>query len=689
MPLTDTNIPFSLNTSRHKPVDDLFIPALKNATRFDVAVGYFTSGWLKDTAEGIAEFALSGGVSRWLISPVLQEDDAKSIIGDLTNKKKMPEIYQERDLMEVIKSLENDARGELCALVASGVLEFRIAIPKDFSQGMFHAKIGVFNDVNGNKLGFSGSYNFTSAAKSNWERIDVYKDWVDGEAERVVSLDDEFNDLWTNKDPKYVVIEPSSELINSIKALADPDLFKALIDKNEKKKEKRSLKLRGYQEEAIEAWGREGPGDTKNGHGTYVMATGSGKTITALATIEKLISKVVEDRSLPLMIVIVLPLKHLLDQWYEEALEFGFEPIKCYESSSIWRRELSERLSIQKITGSGYVMAMVTNSTLAGEIFQAELYKIKTNFLFVADEAHNLGSSTYLKALPDNANFRLALSATPDRYNDISGTKNLFKYFGDPVIDFPLEDAIQKKFLCPYEYFPHLCPMSESEYEEYNDITDQIKFERNKLIDDSDYSKELVRLQGKRNDLITGVVSKLDILKTQLKNQIDRGSISHTLIYCGMRRGEDELRHIERTVKLVGKLGIKIRKFTADETLDERRDILSLFSSGDLEAIAAIKCLDEGVDVPATRVAYILASTANPREFIQRRGRVLRKSEGKEKAIIHDFLVAPPYKRNDNDNMVERELERGYEFARLSLNSEFGMSKLKEFSEIFGVEEWT
>jgi superfamily II DNA or RNA helicase len=684
MPLKETDIPISLNTSRHNPVKQLFIPALKNSTRFDVAVGYFTSGWLKDTAEGIAEFALSGGLSRWVISPELQSGDEEGIVINSINRNYFSARYQERGLLEVINALESDAKGELCALVASGVLEFRIAIPKDASQGMFHAKLGVFNDVDGSKLGFSGSYNFTSAAKSNWERIDVYKSWIVGDEQRIVNLDEEFNDLWTNNDPKYVVLTPSSKLINLVKTLADANLLRVLIENKEKKGI--DIKLRGYQEDAIKAWGNKGPGETKSCNGTYVMATGSGKTITALATIEKMIAIVVEKRSRPLMIVIVLPLKHLLDQWYREALGFGFESIRCYENSNFWRKSLAESLSNQKTTNSGYVIAMVTNSTFAMKNFQNEIAKINTDFLIVADEAHNLGSATYLKALPENANFRLALSATPDRYNDSAGTKELFNYFGDPVINFSLENAINENFLCPYDYHPHLCPMSELEYEEYIELTDLIREEKIKTDEKGEKTKKLNQLQGKRNDLITGVASKLDILKEQLKKQHADGGVSHTLIYCGMRRGEDELRHIERTVKLIGSVGIKTRKFTADESLDDRREILKLFASGELESIAAIKCLDEGVDIPATRVAYILASTANPREFIQRRGRVLRKSEGKSKAIIHDFMIAPPFRRNEEDDMVERELERGLEFARLALNIDECMPVLDEFANNFGIK---
>ena len=322
------------------------------------------------------------------------------------------------------------------------------------------------------------------------------------------------------------------------------------------------------------------------------------------------------------------------------------------------------------------------------EPFQAELNKIEGHFLVVADEAHNLGSTTYLEALPENANYRLALSATPDRHNDKSGTEALYEYFGAPAIEFTLEEAIKEGFLCSYEYYPHLCLLSESEYEEYLDLSESIAAEAEKSKKKGERTKEHVRLLGKRTDLIAGVESKLDRLEELMTIQRENGGVSHTLVYCGSRRGENSERHIERTVKLIGKLGIKARKFTAEESLDERREILSLFAKGELEAIAAIKCLDEGVDVPATRVAYILASTTNPREYIQRRGRVLRRAEGKDVAIIHDFLVAPPPRKYREDDMVERELERASEFAYLALNKSECNDVLKKLAEDNGVEGW-
>lgn len=679
MSLNDQEWPLDITSGHECPVNDLFIPLLKESAVYNIAVGYFTSGWLRDTAEGMAEFALSGGRSRWIVSTELQGDDAEAIVGNYVQDEKL-ENQEERSLIEVIYSLKEETRKELCALIASGVLEFRIAVPKQSKLGLFHAKVGVAIDSEGNKVGFSGSYNLTAAAKSNWEHINVFKNWSGDGDVRIVGFELKFEGLWENTDPTYATFSPSKELIKAIGRYASQDLLRKLRETMSKNKFG-SIKLRSYQETAISSWGKN------HGRGTYVMATGSGKTITALATAKKLVSIVVEKNNRSLFIVVVVPLKHLLEQWNDEATEFGFETVKCYENSDVWHEKISEKLGILRVTGRGHLMALVTNATFAMDRFQSLIKTIEFEFMIIADEAHNLGSSTYLDSLPENAGYRLALTATPDRYNDPKGTRELLSYFGTPVIDFTLADAINEGYLCPYKYYPHLCLMSESEYEEYLDISILVKLEADKSEKQGEWTKEYIRLVGKRTDLISGVESKLDVLNTLLKNQIEESGVQHTLVYCGSRRGEDNERHIERTVKVLGSAGIKTRKFTSEESMEERREILDLFSNKELEAIAAIKCLDEGVDIPATRVAYILASTANPKEHIQRRGRVLRKAKGKDFAVIHDFLVAPPPGRKYKDDMIYREIERAREFGEIALNNLECSAVLNNLMEEYGVRK--
>ena len=663
MSLSSLSLPISINTSSHSPVTDLFIPLLSQCKTFDVAVGYFSSGWLKNVYPGMKHFIRNGGASRWVVSPNLSPEDLDAIRQGMASRDYLDK--SESALLENFSNLTSLEQIALAEMVANGVLEFKIAVPKK-SNGMFHAKIGVARDEEGNQVAFSGSYNLTAAAENNWERIDVFLDDSHREKERIESISHEFEAIWNDQDSSYYVFSPSEKLITHIierkKSVVTP-----------RKPESIPL-LRDYQEKAIKAW------MSANGLGMYVMATGSGKTITALTTIDRMI-QISNKKESSLFVLVVLPLKHLLDQWVEESEVFGLNPIKCYESSQVWSHELMARIAENRMVSSSVVVAMVTNATFATEKFQKIIKSINTNFLIVADEAHNLGSKTYLESLPENANYRLGLSATPERFNDPTGTKALMQYFGDPVIDFGLDDAINRGYLCPYDYVPHKCLLNEDEYEKFLKLVEigkDILSNNGGDKSDPDYLKVL----GERADLITNVESKIEILKDLMKQQVfEDGKVSHTLVYCGSRRGADGQRHIEKVVSEIGNIAA-VRRFTASENLVERRQILDLFSNGELECIAAIKCLDEGVDVPATRVAYILASTANPREYIQRRGRVLRKSPGKSKALIHDFIAAPPVSVYDPSELLETELDRAYEFTELALNKTEALMKIEKIRGI-------
>tara|TARA_B100000787_G_C16198775_1_gene302994 strand:- start:2715 stop:4733 length:2019 start_codon:yes stop_codon:yes gene_type:complete len=671
MPLKTLKIPRSLNTSAENPIKQLFTPALKNSTTYDVATGYFTSGWLRDTAEGLAEFAINGGRSRWIISPDLPEADAQSIINSTTSDHTKDNSYLTRHLITLIEALKSDTQTELCTLIAAKVLDFRVAVPRK-GRGMMHAKLGVFTDSNGDRVAFNGSYNHTAAAMYNWEAISVFKSWDETESSRIDDFENDFEDLWENKDTRFKVFQPSKELAELISEKADKIRTKHLI----RQREEHIISLRCYQKKAVNNWFKE------KGRGTYDMCTGSGKTLTALATIKRLI-----DEKKALFIVIVLPLRHLLDQWADEAKMVGLKPISCYMKEEDWRLKLTERLSNLRITKSGYVLALVTNSTfLNNDSFHQLINKPEMDFLLVADEAHNLGTQNALRLLPESANFRLALSATPDRHNDPKGTKEFYKYFGERCIHYPLEEAIENGYLCKYEYHPHLCLMTYKEYEEYNELSELIRIKGKGSHDAGPKKKELDDLKNQRNDLTHGVKSKFIKLKELLKIQKKNRLLPYSLVYCGFNKGPnaEPERHIERAVKIIGDLDIKVRKFTSNESVNERKDMLELFDKGDLEVIAAIKCLDEGVNVPNTRVAYILASTSNPREYIQRRGRVLRKADGKDKAIIHDFLVAPPAGQSDPNSLLIKELERANEFARIAMNKDKCLPELKELQERYG-----
>jgi superfamily II DNA or RNA helicase len=415
------------------------------------------------------------------------------------------------------------------------------------------------------------------------------------------------------------------------------------------------------------------------------MATGSGKTVTALSALAQLTNHVVKNEG-KVVIVVAVPYIHLADQWEEEAEAFGYTVIKCFLNKHDWNKKVQDKLNGLSFESSGHLMLITVNATFSNEPFQKVLSDIGHTVVFVADEMHNLGSQNMLKLLPDKASFRLGLSATPDRHRDEQGTRALEKYFGERVIEFTLADAIKNGFLCEYHYYPVLVTLTPDEMCEYQELSAKISkvFQCEKSAKNDGPSSNFKLLLIKRSRLLSQASNKLiqlsDILK-QYKNS------SYNLIYCGDTI-VDEVKYVDKTVKELGKkLKMKVAKFTATENKFERKVLLDQFSKGELQALVAIRCLDEGVDIPRTENAFILASSTNPREFIQRRGRVLRKSPGKKFARIYDFIVTPDVNEiswhdkkafNMERSLLKRELERVNEFAGLAINGGTALEVLRD-----------
>ncbi|SIS16219.1 Helicase conserved C-terminal domain-containing protein [Natronorubrum thiooxidans] len=307
--------------------------------------------------------------------------------------------------------------------------------------------------------------------------------------------------------------------------------------------------------------------------------------------------------------------------------------------------------------------------------------------MLIADEVHHLGAPQHLGSLPEAIDLRLGLSATPNRWYDDEGTEELFSYFGDGIVfEYSLSEAIENGALCEYYYIPHIIELTPEEAEKYEALSTTIArlaSRMNKDLGDADLqgNTTLKHALFKRARLIGTAREKLYKLQDLIQYQ---NSLNHTLVYCGDGSVEDELtgdtkRHVDATVELLrDDIGLRVNRFTARESQNEREDLLNQFENGDLQALVAIRCLDEGVDVPATQTAYILASSSNPRQFIQRRGRILRQYPGKQYAVIHDFIVAPPNRvrpelLDDTQfkterNMIQKELERVQLFADSARN---------------------
>lgn len=438
------------------------------------------------------------------------------------------------------------------------------------------------------------------------------------------------------------------------------------------------LEPRGYQDEAVQAWVRN------SGQGILNMATGTGKTITSLLAASSLAS--LQDDSLAL--IVAAPYQHLVDQWKADLNDFGANPILAYQSRTTWTDNLTSQITEYNSGVRDILTVITTHKTFSSNHFQNIIGRLDgTRSMLIVDEVHHLGAPHLRKSLPQDIRARLGLSATPQRWYDEEGTEALTQYFTNGVVfEYGLKEAIENGYLAEYYYVPHIIELTEDEQEEYLALSRSIGKRMASASGDigdagAQEDETLKQLLFKRARLIGSAANKIPKLR-QLLLETGLEGLHHTLVYSGdgdvAGDGEKTRRQLEAITNLMGNdLGLKIHQFTYEENQQERERLLDEFEAGELQALVAIRCLDEGIDVPATRTAFILASSSNPRQFIQRRGRILRTHPGKDHAIIHDFIVAPPteVRKSGEDsifslerNLVQKELQRVSTFAASARN---------------------
>jgi DNA phosphorothioation system restriction enzyme len=442
------------------------------------------------------------------------------------------------------------------------------------------------------------------------------------------------------------------------------------------------LRLRSYQQQAVTNWFQN------RGRGTLKMATGSGKTITALAIATQLYQQIGLQ-----VLIVICPFRHLVTQWGRECEQFNLQPILACDSIHKWQARFSHELARINTQQQAFLTVITTNETLITPGFQTQLKYLPDRTLIVGDEVHNLGAKKRQSSLPRNIGLRLALSATPERHYDEAGTQNILDYFGDILQpEFTLKEAIAQGALVHYLYYPILVELTDRETEEYlklsRAIARKLLFQsKDRATSHDDLDRlELAPLLMQRARLIGAAANKLTALRDLMRDRLDT---SHTLFYCG-DGSSDSTQQLAAVTHLLGnKLGYRVNTYTADTSLLDREHLRHQFESGALQGLVAIRCLDEGIDIPAIRHAVILASSTNPRQFIQRRGRILRPDLGKERATLYDMVVLPPQLDRDTleieRNLLKKELRRLVEFADLADNAATARTQLLTLQKRYGL----
>ena len=666
--------------------EEVLIPGFNVAEKVDCMVGFFSSQVLASIAPGLATYINSSKNSfRLIISPLLCAEDKAAIEEGVTSAESVAGIIWE-ELIVTEDMLQRYTLECLSWLLRDRKIEIKIALMKD---AIFHPKVWLFG-TDDNVVTAHGSSNVTYAGiRKNIEQVAISRSWQDSNQRYITNkLSKTFNDLWENEDDNCIVLDipdavkqrllqsynsefpPTEDDLRKLHRRADkfskkiapftptPDPSPRFVIPGWIEYEKGPFKHQGL---AVTEWSNTGY------RGVLEMATGSGKTITSMIGAHKLYKE-----KGPLLIVVAAPYVPLIEQWCHEITAFGLNPVNLSRVGNAKKRgrEIQKLRRRMRLSLSDIEAVVVSHDTLCTPQFLADINLFECPRLLISDEVHNLGRRSFISNPPKFFDYRLGLSATPVRQYDETGTKALFDFFGPVVFSFPLKEAIGR-CLVEYDYYVHPVYLKPSEMDEWANLTSKIK-ENAWRSKDGEPDSYLARLMRDRRALLETASGKLDTLG-DLLNQEETNSLQHTLIYSS-DKGPDQLKNVNR---LLRDRNILFHQLTAEETgnRNQTKQIINAFQEGEIQVLTAKRVLDEGVNIPQICKAYILASTTVERQWVQRRGRLLRtcRDIGKTHSVIHDLLALPPDMEkgldSDTRKIVRSELDRVQEFASLARNA--------------------
>ena len=671
------NLKMSYNSDEDDILNNFLIPCFTNSTKYRRLTGFFSSNALAIAARGIAFFVKNGGKIEIIVSPKISKKDWEVIKNPESVTKEL-----EEEFLKDLKNLEQLAIDHLKMLgwmIKTGKLEIKFAILSDSILGMHHQKMGIFEDNEGNLVSFKGSCNETHMGWiENIEDFEVFVSWNEEDERRIIKHLGRFEKFWLGQTERTHIFTASK--INEILIEMAPDTeeefnelsskaTEELIKRNRERLRhlsnhvKNKMELRPYQREAKEVWFENG------GRGILKMATGTGKTAVAIKIIEEFIS---QNKSS--LIVVAVPTQLLVAQWKIALQLAGHDTIiEIMGNSNVWDSNLKSAMLKCKIGRIKEVIAVSTYDALCSDKLINSVQRWESSRFLIGDEMHHAWAPQYRKGLSHEYGYRLGLSATPERYMDDNGTIQLQNYFGGVIFDFEIADAIPD-YLVPYKYHAEVVRLTRNEKEEYENLTRAIA---RKIAANNGDIEEALPLILRRAKLVINSESKWVAFETILDGISD---IKNTLIYCSDRQ-------INRVKEMLHKRKIYSHEITYRQPLEHREEIIKLFNSGEYKVIVAMKILDEGIDVPGIERAIILANSGNPIEYIQRRGRILRKDGKKQDAEIFDILVfpwevIPNYVSEADISMIRKEIKRIKEFTNSAMNPLEVMNKVSKFISV-------
>lgn len=641
---------------------DFYIPCLSSSIRYDRATGYFGSTIYIIAWSCLKSFVLNGGKMRIICSPYLAPNDSKAISEGYDAEAKERLLKEFEELFN--KPTLNAPERVLACLIAKGVIDIRIAIGNDDPNRLFHDKIGILSDGM-DLVAFRGSMNETYKGLSddgNFESIDVFKSWGDSsEQQRCIEINDEFNRIWNNEGNSVRSIALPSRILELIESHARKidnwieALDETLVMIDERKawsadKQPGGKRPRDHQLLALKNW------DTNGRRGIFEHATGSGKTFTAMCAMRKCI-----EEGCP--IIVIVPSIGLMTQWKKEISDtlsdINISFLLCGTGHNTWKKNRSLFFYTKADPNNATVVIAVADTAASQEF--VDLICTSNDLLLIGDEVHSLGSERRRNVFSINASYRLGLSATPKRYNDPVGTNAILNYFGSILEPrYSLKEAINDDVLCRYFYYPHVVSLTGDEQDQWTSISRTISRIIARHGNDASWNLSedsyLQSLLINRARIVKRASGKIVLAQQILHDCYKDGQ--RWIIYC------DDKEQMNTVRNRLSIMTSKCLLYHSDMSDSERDATLKYFSEvGGI--IVSIKCLDEGIDIPETSHALILASSQNPREYIQRRGRILRKSKKKRIAYLFDAIVVPDNlaETDNNTKIVETEINRAIQFG--------------------------
>ena len=712
------------SSSKDNLIDSFYKPALSDCSLYQRLSGYFSSTSFANVINEMLEFVENRGRIELITSPKFSESDKKIFEASVANTEWILSKIFLDDLKNDPDNLKIHFAKLMAYMLTSKIdgkpqLEIKIAVPNN-GEGIYHQKVGILHYGRGKKISFSGSVNETASGwGKNVENFKVFCSWRGSMTHTEAIKHDQktFDDFWNNDDSETSVYGlPSAVKMKLLQIRPESTKeFQDTIDKAReiirKTKKKTTIELFDYQKNAISAWAEN------NFMGLLAMATGTGKTFAAFGCIHK--AQSLNKRTVT---IIACPQKHLVEQWNDEIKNYYLGVAKekriiiktsviCHSDHHSWEKRLEQILNnfnIPLLGTNEYVtnhfIIFTTHDTLKSNNFRKKIAKIHNAKIFlIVDEVHNITPRSAPNTLLDTYDIRLGLSATPLRHYDHEGSQIILDYFGGVVFMLDLKDAIKKHILSEYDYIPHYVTLNSDEMSEYKNLTAQIarkmqvtQIARKKAAQKHHDEEDVSNVEIKRADLISNAENKYIVLKEVL-GDLDN-QLSQTLIYCTNNPSPiaplDSPRQLERVKEILTNRKIVSDSVTWEDPTADRLKILDNLANEHFDCVTAVKCLDEGVNIPSVRTAIFMASSGNPKQYIQRRGRVLRRGDktGKTHATIYDILVAPPMPDPNTESsksdrkMVAKELLRHKEFARIARNKIDAINKIREVAMTFNID---